>query len=1106
MKRILGGLLLVLCAVAASAMVKINGMDYVTITNAVAHASSGDTILISTGVYNEAVDIFGKDLTLDGGYNHDCSLKVVGGQSVVDGSLLAGGSVMTITGSVVNLVNLDLRGGHVFLLPMVYRGGGLKILSSSSVTATACRVYSNEVYGMGGGIYVTNSSLSLLDTDVFSNRAERTHALATPPNAFGWGGGICVENGLLNLDGDSVIWDNWAFNEGGGICAQESWTLIRDTDADVLRNSASNGAGLAVNGGFLEVSSGADVAGNTAEGRGGGLLLRGGATGILHGSQTSVGVLEKNQVTNGMGGGICVLDSTLIMSNRSRVAFNSATEAGGGIYLSNSVCLLDGAYIGWNGYTNSALSGGGMAAVASTVTLAGASYVRGGRALGGGGIAADRCTLYVGSDAVIGEADPLNANQAWVGGGIYAGDSRIEVNGGVWNNLAFFGDGGGLALEDCELVAGSARFYGNRTVGRGGGISMVGGTGTCFGVQIVSNAAAYGGGAAFVNTAGFAIYGASLVASNSATVNGGGIYHSSTGTTSVRDSVLQNNSAAGYGGAMCVVSGAVDVRNGEMIANSAGAAGGAAYVTNAALSVFATPAGATIYDNQAEQGGGIAAHGGAFANLTGEGDLLLTGNRARGDGGGLWLSQAAAFGQGRIYVGGNTASNCGGGMLVEDNSSILMFPRPVGGGYIYNNRAGISGGGLCLSNDARAELTDVRIGYTDPFSSSPNYARGTNSFQGGGGVAVLGGSRLYGTNIWVGYNVSSNAGGGIYVNGSMLSVRGDLYRTPADGLLPPNRFEYNRAASGNGGGVCGIMSVFELWDALVFSNRAQRGGGIQVDARATGTFYNVVIADNTASITGGGVRVFSADSEAELVHCNLAYNWGDGLSGDPAAWVQLTYSIVWGNSGLPLTLGHIVNYCDVEGGYPGTGNFSAPPLFKGWPQGDYRLLFGSPCIDQGLSGVLWLYDCIGEPRPFGAWPDLGAYEYNSDWYDSDDDIIPDGWEDDHGLDPLVADALLNSDPDEYLNIEEYISDTDPLDGSSHLYITSITNGATRDVSFLSSTARVYALYATPYMTNDATWVVVGTNANLRGNGATYTAMDTNAPAAGAFYRVDVRLP
>jgi len=45
--------------------------------------------------------------------------------------------------------------------------------------------------------------------------------------------------------------------------------------------------------------------------------------------------------------------------------------------------------------------------------------------------------------------------------------------------------------------------------------------------------------------------------------------------------------------------------------------------------------------------------------------------------------------------------------------------------------------------------------------------------------------------------------------------------------------------------------------------------------------------------------------------------------------------------------------------------------------------------------------------------------------------MPDGWEVQYGLKPLVNDANEDPDGDQFINIEEYDKGTDPQDPNSH---------------------------------------------------------------------------
>ena len=73
----------------------------------------------------------------------------------------------------------------------------------------------------------------------------------------------------------------------------------------------------------------------------------------------------------------------------------------------------------------------------------------------------------------------------------------------------------------------------------------------------------------------------------------------------------------------------------------------------------------------------------------------------------------------------------------------------------------------------------------------------------------------------------------------------------------------------------------------------------------------------------------------------------------------------------------------MQGGYPGTGNINADPLFvdpdgpdyiPGNQDDDLHLKSGSPCIDTGTATGAPDTDLEGNIRPQGAGYDMGAYE------------------------------------------------------------------------------------------------------------------------------------
>jgi len=84
-------------------------------------------------------------------------------------------------------------------------------------------------------------------------------------------------------------------------------------------------------------------------------------------------------------------------------------------------------------------------------------------------------------------------------------------------------------------------------------------------------------------------------------------------------------------------------------------------------------------------------------------------------------------------------------------------------------------------------------------------------------------------------------------------------------------------------------------------------------------------------------------------------------------------------------------------------------------------------VDHGLD-PLDSSDCGQDPDD-DLLTNCEEYFYSTDPNnaDSDADGMPDGWEVDHNFDPLVDDALEDADQDGYSNLREYLSESDPRD-------------------------------------------------------------------------------
>lgn len=176
---------------------------------------------------------------------------------------------------------------------------------------------------------------------------------------------------------------------------------------------------------------------------------------------------------------------------------------------------------------------------------------------------------------------------------------------------------------------------------------------------------------------------------------------------------------------------------------------------------------------------------------------------------------------------------------------------------------------------------------------------------------------------------------------------------------------------------------------LVTASDSQ-GEALSVKDSAAGTVVRTVLARNEAP---GGEAVSVKDSSTNpgsAAFYNLtaigAGSGAEALSGNVATGsVVVRNSILYGQdsdiSTKPGTQPFAVSYSDFRpadsSGYSDNGgNISSAPVFVNSAQGDFREAVGSPTIDAGApDGQLTATDLDGNPRSYGAAPDMGAYEW-----------------------------------------------------------------------------------------------------------------------------------
>ena len=519
------------------------------------------------------------------------------------------------------------------------------------------------------------------------------------------------------------------------------------------------------------------------------------------------------------------------------------------------------------------------------------------------------------------------------------GAARLALDGGntggsiattnTANGIQVLTISGGTADQPVAIVGLTIQHGGNADT-IGGGLLNNGGTATITGCTFTGNSAFVGGGLA--NGSGSMTITGCTFTQNSAIFSSGGLFDG-VGPMTITGCTFTGNTSRADGGGM-EIDGPVTITDCAFTGNRAGAGGSGG--GGGGLSIdgsTATVTGCTFTGNSAYVGGGLSNSG--TTTITG---CTFTDNSAPYGGGGLESSDLGLDGSvatvtliGCVLTG-NSASKGGGlanGSTISGNhgGTATLIDCALTG----NTAAGVSGGG------AGAPGGDGLGGglYTTDFGSVTLTAcaltgnRAVGGSGGGGIPEIPSGSG------------GTGAGGGLYVaDGSTVTVTGCALT--------------GNSAVGGTGGFGG--------DGL--------GGGL---AAASGTHLTVTGCTLTANSAVGGN---GGDGSSIGLAGSAA---GGGLSN--AGATTLTDDILYGDTGGEISGSSSVtaSFCDIAGGYSGTGNFGAAPEFvSATAPYDLHLQSGSPCAGTGTASApdYLPYDIDGRPRPTPGYssPSIGAYE------------------------------------------------------------------------------------------------------------------------------------
>lgn len=426
-------------------------------------------------------------------------------------------------------------------------------------------------------------------------------------------------------------------------------------------------------------------------------------------------------------------------------------------------------------------------------------------------------------------------------------------------------------------------------------------------------------------------------------------------------------------------------------------------------------------------------------------------------------------------LSGTTSTRCA---YVASNAVLNGFALMNGSASGQNGGGAWCQPGGLLANSIIASNSAGGLGGGDYGGILTNCSVITNSADQGGGVY---------TAVLYGCSLSRNAA---YLEGGGADGFSVLYNcnVSSNAISGPSR----------GGGGAGHST---LYNCTLIGNNA----GSCCDSYGGGTVsctnYNCLFVGNSGSSGGGAFY-------STLISCTLAGNSASGLAGGVVN-CSLTNCIVYFNSSSANSnwaYNNSFDHCCTAPLPSGLGNISSNPMFMNLASGDFRLHFGSPCIDAGtnLSGLI-SNDIAGNPRPLDGKGnrvpgfDIGAYQFNLLA------TVGTNWLLSYGLnpnDPLVFASHPNGVP--FSVLQAWIADANPTNASSFLEAAAISNVPPVTVYFQSSSNRIYSLaYSANPQTN---WTPVPGQVYVPGTGGMMSLKDANAVAQQRFYRVSVAVP
>ncbi len=440
-----------------------------------------------------------------------------------------------------------------------------------------------------------------------------------------------------------------------------------------------------------------------------------------------------------------------------------------------------------------------------------------------------------------------------------------------------------------------------------------------------------------------------------------GVYGGYAGTGTTRDSDLYKT----------VLSGDIDNNDTNKVGGVTTTHSDIVGTNSRQVVTFSNVTGTTVLDGVTVTGGdGGTTHDGGGINCVATSgttcsptlsNLQIVGNRAR-NGGGLNIYTSSGTASPTISnttISNNASTNAGGGLHITGYQSSTSSPTFTNVD-VLNNETASQGGGLRILVGSQSTV--------NPTWTGGNFVGNSAVGDKGGGVYVFATNNAQVTphfkNIIFVSNSAATQGGALTVHVNAANASNTAFASPT------------------------------LEQVLIVGNTAQRGGGIYhytygthaANSDSDLTVINSTIANNTATIYGGGVYNFAKGGGAFIANNTIIANnvaqgttVGQNILNNPDGVVTLNYSLLPSNSNTDVLVNGnaVVNYgAGMVYGDPRFVDVDGADNVLGNADDDLQLRLSSPAVNSGdnsyITGITT--DLAGNTRIQDTTVDMGVYE------------------------------------------------------------------------------------------------------------------------------------